>query len=622
MPYSYCKGVFLSFLACFGTCAARVNQTCLRQKESETAAAAGLAFDAAASVPDILQGRIDAVTKGNNGSLALEVAHISFRYVARGNGEGKTEFFLVRTGLEMDENDNTTAAGRPEKKRIDDDVLFLDWHGEGAELISAKIARVDDSYVLTIRARDGGGAASAKVNVTRRLGHGRVPTDWTFGFFRFSPDGAVIAYTAEDSNEEGANKPPGAGAGAGGRPTVLFFYDVDKKHPWRAKDVPPHHGLGHLSWHPNSRALVGAAWKTEPYAPLYPCAADQASRIFVYRLPEDSFHFLTKLKRHYSSPRVSPGGSVMVFLENDLRTSTFHPAQIPGPGGKAKRLSLVPWEGVTDRMGNRTFIEGIRRIVIDGSPFYPLEPLPERVFSEDDTTLFCSVNLASDLRLAVVDVTTSGRAALHPSPGLVLQDVHRNVVLAKKDMVGFTPLLLAARMDWEDPPPTTAMTTTETTTEDSCAQLQHEMEMAGFINTTRPNSDSSPPPTSAPATSSTQRPFVMPVSHFGNVTGSSSETDCETAVFSFNLSSSGIGYFSAWYAIKKSELNSSSTSQVPLLVVLKDGPFTSLPRSRHDWAEATLASGMALLVVNYPGSTGMGDSVSEALIGKVGEVSH
>ena len=75
----------------------------------------------------------------------------------------------------------------------------------------------------------------------------------------------------------------------------------------------------------------------------------QRNDLFVYSLSpvanESGFHLLLNgtSPRHFSSPRFSPSGEDMVYLENELR-SLSGPTVVPGPTGQARKLMHAKWE--------------------------------------------------------------------------------------------------------------------------------------------------------------------------------------------------------------------------------------------------------------------------------------
>ena len=60
--------------------------------------------------------------------------------------------------------------------------------------------------------------------------------------------------------------------------------------------------------------------------------------------------------------------------------------------------------------------------------------------------------------------------------------------------------------------------------------------------------------------------------------------------------------------------------QQPLVVLLHDGPHKTFCRSFNLVSNTLLKMGASVLMINYRGSTGMGDSSLESIIGHIGEV--
>ena len=65
----------------------------------------------------------------------------------------------------------------------------------------------------------------------------------------------------------------------------------------------------------------------------------------------------------------------------------------------------------------------------------------------------------------------------------------------------------------------------------------------------------------------------------------------------------------------------SATDNVPLLVYLHGGPYEAALSKYNYGAHFLLELGIAVLIVNYRGSTGMGDETLSAIMGNAGEVS-
>ncbi len=301
--------------------------------------------------------------------------------------------------------------------------------------------------------------------------------------------------------------------------------------------------------------------------------------------PSRSFHFLTGLGRHHSSPRISPDGENLVFLENDLRTSTTFPVQIPGPSAKSKRLAHVRWTDVLENVLDGTFIGDRRSVIFGGgdpgdSSFDPLEPLPERVFSEDGQIVFASVRRGPSSALLALSPLRPQRALLQAEPGLVLVDVRRGMVLARRDQLGYSSHLLVAPVSSfsRATASTTTTTTTSTTTAtaDPCEQLYQELVKEGTIKEEEEEEEEEeePPPTDGEPSHPLPDSLEISTAAFSNITDFSDSSVEVVPVTMHGVRFAGVKerHFSAWYAFPKG----SPRRSLPLMVMLKDGPHSAL----------------------------------------------
>ncbi len=552
---------------------------------------------------------------------------------------------------------------------------MIDFAHHAATFRTAMLMMEGEEAYLTVNTS--AAATSCTLRLSSHTDHGAVATNDVFKFLAFSPDGRFVAYTAERGEDDPEGVFPDGGTGSFNgmsRPPAVYLYDVEELE-FHMLNISDHLLPGHLQWHTEENVLLGVAWEARELPTDAYSRTDIPNVLFAYVLEEEpnGFRILMggdageECRRHFASPRVSPGGDSIVFLERNLcssASSAASPTIYPGPNYLSAKLSLVEWEGVKGHLENGTSLDQSRRVVVnslsrarqmeDHTHFYGLYPhsdvLPKRVFSQDGGVVYLTVRQLSDARLLAIDLAT-GEVVLHPEPGLLLLDVHQDVVLVgKTSMSHHVSEVAVARVHRDFLPTTTTTkqpdttTTWKSSTEDPCETLQQEMEIDGRNTTADPENSTettTPPPPSNFTTVSNENNhtkcnpgrLVLPRVNFVTISLPCAGPVYRSQVANFDLPSfrdprfDGT-FFTAWRAWPKdpagssivSPLASSFNSSSPLLVYLKDGPHTSELRSRSLLFDFLLSVGFELLVVNHRGSTGAGDDVLHAIIGNVAEV--
>lgn len=227
-----------------------INETCLEERQSLFRDLVGKEYDSIARVPAVLDARIeDVALEERSGNAAVKVAHISYATIG-----GKATYYLHTTKLTYYHSSPPSAAVKSRRREgLDGDLVYLDWHRDHLREIEARARKTeDDSIVLTVTTTttaEGSYPVTYDFDLSASAGHGPLPVDRTFGFFRFSPDGSTVAYTADKSAVSfGGTFFPG-----GVRQPSLFFFSVEERSVAGAEAVPSSWATGHIHWHPDSR---------------------------------------------------------------------------------------------------------------------------------------------------------------------------------------------------------------------------------------------------------------------------------------------------------------------------------------------------------------------------------
>ena len=59
------------------------------------------------------------------------------------------------------------------------------------------------------------------------------------------------------------------------------FFQVENVQFRELNSVPNNLSPGQLSWHPDSKHIIGVAWSNQPWAKLYPESANRDTALFV-----------------------------------------------------------------------------------------------------------------------------------------------------------------------------------------------------------------------------------------------------------------------------------------------------------------------------------------------------
>ena len=282
-------------------------------------------------------------------------------------------------------------------------------------------------------------------------------------------------------------------------------------------------------------------------------------------------------------------------------------------------------------------------VLPDNTTFYGLYPfrnkaygIPSRIFSADGETVYLSVHQASELKLLAVDLNKM-QITFHPQSGIELIDVYQDVMLTRISKLNTTSAMFIAGLNERHLIPTTTTTTTTTTAEttklDACLHLLQRMEIANkdyeavtVIDNTAPTSlPVEIPDTTTAASTTTMGPPHIPLPiirvNFNRLTAQNVlPVHTEHLLFEQNriLRQSEISQgqleFNAIYAAPI------GVGNLTLLVYLK--PFDMIATDVYSKLGHFVLEQreVAVLIINYRGTGGMGDKNLEDISGYLGEV--
>ncbi|XP_059080584.1 acylamino-acid-releasing enzyme-like isoform X2 [Tigriopus californicus] len=598
------------------------------------------------------------------------------------NNLQKMSVELYRDTLQVDQNNDVFA--RTGMVHLNNAILYDRFD----ENLTAMITMENDEEYLTVE------TDNSRTTCTLRLSaynvHGSVMRSAPFAKFRFSPDGQQIMYMAE------AMRPSLLQYLYLGdfwayprvtRPTIIL-YEIDNLRFKTLANFPVHLTPGDVHWHPiDTNKLVGVVWENQPFPRMYPLSSNVPSRLFLYDLALDTFAFITSDDLHVDTPRFSPDGTKLVYLENSLFSSTV-PRLDPGPYMSASRVVMMLWSSVESLAGRQSndlapdamsivLVDNpqngspLPEILPDGTTFYGIYPYrdptygaPSRIFSSDGSLIYMTVYQLDATHVIVVDVNTQ-QITIHPEKSQVMLDIFDDVMLVRGEDISQRPTLRVGRFHddyWTtvstQSPPTTERTTTTTTTTtttpttttaapettttplDPCEHLLQEYEglntnftvidASDLTTTTETASSTTPTPIeTTTAMSTTPNPQAIPLRlarvHFEDLSPSSNlaykvesmtydEPDYQARQRWIPRGEKDMSFFNAHYTAPTNGNN------FPLLVFIHGGPHNIWTRAYSPTYEFALSLGMAVLVVNYRGSLGMGDETLSAIMGNIGDM--
>ncbi|XP_015120350.1 acylamino-acid-releasing enzyme isoform X2 [Diachasma alloeum] len=197
---------------------------------------------------------------------------------------------------------------------------------------------------------------------------------------------------------------------------------------------------GQVVWTPNGDGVVGIAWNHEPrYLGLIACTNRES---WVFLLKNGTFQKLSADKRGVRSPRFSPDGKKLVWLERELN----------GPHHTTHRLMSIDWESEERTPSILIDLVKTKIDINKGVPFYGLynRDLPRRCWSKDSRYLFLSTPQRSNVRSYALNTETKVLTEIdNDDTSLVVLDVSDNVVLMLNTSLLRPSRLVATRFEGE-----------------------------------------------------------------------------------------------------------------------------------------------------------------------------
>ncbi|KAL8212288.1 UNVERIFIED_CONTAM: hypothetical protein K2H54_042378, partial [Gekko kuhli] len=197
------------------------------------------------------------------------------------------------------------------------------------------------------------------VNLTELDKHGSVYTDGQFGCLAWSSSETRILYVAErkrpkvqpfffqDRASQEGEKPSDTTKGeqfvyydnwgetlSDKSVPVLCVLNVETKEISIPGDIPGHISPGQALWSPNDKGIVFVGWWHEPFRLGLKACSNRRSALFLLALPGGSCELLSSDCQAVSSPRLSPDGTHLVYLEG--------PAF--GPHRRCLKLQVLNWQ--------------------------------------------------------------------------------------------------------------------------------------------------------------------------------------------------------------------------------------------------------------------------------------
>lgn len=415
--------------------------------------------------------------------------------------------------------------------------------------------------------------------------HGEIYTDAEFSSFQFSPDKSKLLYIAEQKlpkcepfykqktrekrekeiydmevilkGHQYDFKPHWGEQLVGKHKSVVVVVDIAEDTIKINQFIPEDYFIGQVTWTPNGEYLVGVAWKCEArYLGLYACT-NRASWIFLLKTSE--FRKISTDNCAARSPRFSPDGKTLVWLERDLG-STHH---------SCHRLMRVKWE--TDEKTD-ALIDVVPDCVTiaQEKKFYGIytKSLPRRCFSNDSLYVFLSTPQKYSIKSYMVNLETKNVIEIqNDDSSLFILDVRKNRIVLMRTSLVEPPRLVVGRFD----PSVEA------------AELPnlHLLEIT--------------------------KPLVMPEGMENLI--------IENTDYEYN-SKEAVKEFNYTYFGKKC----TEDKTMPWILMLHGGPHASYSNQFSIEACILAILGFGIVRVNYRGSTGMGKNNVEYLQGRVGEV--
>ncbi|KAJ1522012.1 hypothetical protein ONE63_002334 [Megalurothrips usitatus] len=415
--------------------------------------------------------------------------------------------------------------------------------------------------------------------------HGEVYTDDEFASLEWSPCETKVLYVAErkvpksepfykpkaqDSKDADGEKAPLKGEEytyrtewgellVGKHQPVVVVCDLNTELLHVIGTIPSEYSPGQVIWTADGKGIVGVAWKNEPRRLGLVYCTNRESVIFHLSLDSGKFDVLSSENHAVRSPRFSPDGRYLVWLQRKSGGVHHGGLQLICCSWESKKVSTL-----VDYVDDRINISNDR-------PFYGIyaQKLPKRCWSKDSRRVLFSTNQRYRVVSYVVDVENGHIVELEwPVEGATegsgtILDVSQDMVVMSRSSFREPPCLFLAQLP----------------------QSGHEQSSKW-----------------APITS-----WLLPAEL----------QKCEVHYIPLlaENSSDSVRNFSAIYIGPQGEPNGT----VPLIVFPHGGPHSAFSDEYSLCIRVMVTLGYAVLMVNFRGSTGVGESNVNFLSKRVGD---
>ncbi|KAK3929233.1 Acylamino-acid-releasing enzyme [Frankliniella fusca] len=251
--------------------------------------------------------------------------------------------------------------------------------------------------------------------------HGDVYADDEFSSLEWSPCEKKLIYIAErkipksepfykpkaqDSKETDPEKAPQKGEEytyreewgelfVGKHQSVVVICELDSQRLTLLEAIPSDYSPGQVVWTPDGKGIVGVAWKNEPRRLGLVYCTNRESVIFFVSLENGEFSVLSSKGQAVRSPRFSPDGKNLVWLER----------KAGGPHHSGHKLMRCIWD--TKKVSTVIDLVDSQIDIANGKLFsgiYALK-LPQRCWSTDSKRLFFSTPQNFRVVSYVVDIS-------------------------------------------------------------------------------------------------------------------------------------------------------------------------------------------------------------------------
>uniref|UniRef100_A0ABM5FKL0 Acylamino-acid-releasing enzyme n=1 Tax=Pogona vitticeps TaxID=103695 RepID=A0ABM5FKL0_9SAUR len=177
------------------------------------------------------------------------------------------------------------------------------------------------------------------INLTALDKHGRVYTDEQFGCLSWSRSETQILYVAErrrpTTQEEKFMYYDNWGEALGDKSVpVLCVLNLETGEVSVLECIPGHISPGQALWSPDDKSVVFVGWWHEPFRLGLNACSNRRSALFLLDLSEHSCERLSSDYQAVSSPRLSPDGTYLIYLEGPVF----------GPHHQCLKLQMLNWQ--------------------------------------------------------------------------------------------------------------------------------------------------------------------------------------------------------------------------------------------------------------------------------------